>query len=78
MKKMKGLTLFLCLCLAMQMVAIPSAATESTDPTQSNQVTMPAQSVVSSQTAAQVPFGMACIQNGCRTIEGMMPLAGSV
>lgn len=77
MKKMKGLTLFLCLCLAMQMVAIPSAATESTDPTQSNQVTMPAQSVVSSQTAAQVPFGMACIQNGCRTIEGMMPLAGS-
>lgn len=70
MKKIKFLSLFLTLCLALQCMAAPvlaadaepiaatTAAAESTEPT-------------------EPPFGTVSIQEGCRTIEGMVPLGGN-
>jgi D-alanyl-D-alanine carboxypeptidase len=71
MKKIKLLSLILSLVLLLQCAAVPVQATEipNTDPvvTESLEPSMP----------AQLPFGSVCIQEGCRTIEAMRPLAGS-
>ncbi len=70
MKKFKFLSLLLCLCLLFQAAALPAYATEvaPTESTADPMLTLPA--------AAEPEFGTVCIQNGCRTIEGMVPLAG--
>lgn len=71
MKKFKRLSLLLSLILLLQCAFVPVQATEipNTDPviTESQEPGMP----------AQLPFGSVCIQEGCRTIEAMRPLAGS-
>ena len=71
MKKIKLLSLILSLVLLLQCAAVPVQATEipNTDPviTESQEPSVP----------AQLPFGSVCIQEGCRTIEAMRPLAGS-
>ena len=72
MKKMKCLSLLLAALLLTQSVLVPAAAEAETT------LTEPA---ATEQTAAvqleELPFGTVCIQKGCRTINGMMPLAGS-
>ena len=73
MKIMKGLSLLLCLVLLTQCLLLPAAATQATE-------TMPTeelQSVPMETVAAAPEFGTVCIQNGCRTINGMVPLGGS-
>lgn len=68
MKKMKRLSLLLCLILLLQCVLTPVSATEVTEAqTAEPAVTQP----------AKIPFGSVCIQEGCRTIDGMRPLGGS-
>ena len=72
MKKLKCISLILSALLFMQCVLVPvSAETEPTqlDPAQTEQSLMP-------QTE-ELPFGTVCVQKGCRTINGMAPLAGS-
>lgn len=68
MKKIAHLSLLLCLCLLVQSFCLPAAAleTEATDP-------------FAALNAAnqKLEFGQVCVQNGCRTIEGMVPLGGS-
>lgn len=93
MKKRAAISLLLCLCVLLSCLALPVSAlpfsltepveqTEETtvpptDPAQSGdaQTTMPESELTSS--AARLPFGRASIQMGCRTLDGMMPLAGS-
>jgi len=68
MKNNKLLSLILALLLTAQCLLLPVSATElaNTEPA----MTEPAQPV-------EIPFGMVCVQRGCRTIEGMSPLGGS-
>lgn len=65
MKKIVCLCLMMCLLL--QCLTLPGAATEATDPSQ------PAET----QPAADAAFGSTPISSGCRTINGMNPLGGS-
>lgn len=72
MKKVKFLSLMLSVLLLAQSVFIPVAAeaeTMQTEPTETEQV-------LTVQTE-NLPFGTVCIQKGCRTINGMAPLAGA-
>lgn len=72
MKKVKFLSLMLSLLLLAQSIFIPVAAeaeTMQTEPTETEQV-LPVQT-------ENLPFGTVCIQKGCRTINGMAPLAGT-
>lgn len=70
MKKMKHLSLFLCLCLLMQCILMPAAAAETTEVTEETQASV-------AETTASLEFGTVSIKQGCRTIEGMVPLGGS-
>ena len=68
MKKLRLLSLLLCAALLFQM-AVPASAAETVASTQETQT--------AEQQTAQIPFGRVCIDNGCRTLNGMRPLAGS-
>lgn len=74
MKKFRYISILLCTCLFLQCCLLPAYAVETTQtpPVTENSVTQPV-----AQEAADVPFGSLCIQNGCRTIEGMAPLGGN-
>ena len=76
MKKIDFLSILLCLSVLLQCLLVPAAATalEQTEMTESGfrseEVIVPA--------ATEAPaFGTVCIQKGCRTINGQIPLAGS-
>lgn len=71
MKKFRYLSISLCVVLLIQCLILPAAAAEVSIP-QETSASQPA-----GQGTAELPFGMASIQQGCRTINGMMPLAGS-
>lgn len=77
MKKIKHLSLFLCLVLLMQCTVLPAAATEA--PVETTQAALETFSPAEIQSAEneEIPFGMVGVQKGCRTIEGMVPLGGS-
>ena len=68
MKKLRLLSLLLCVALLCQTAILASAA----ETVASTQETQPVE-----QQTAQIPFGQVCIENGCRTLNGMRPLAGS-
>lgn len=78
MKKFAVLSLFLCAALLMQCFAVPAAALAEPDttPVSAIESTGAAEETVPPQ-VSQIPFGQVSILNGCRTIEGMSPLAGS-
>ena len=68
MKKIKIFSILLSLilivsCFPQYAFAAETETQEETEPT-----TIP---------VSEMPFGTVCIQNGCHTIEGMKPLAGS-
>lgn len=70
---MKKIAYLLCLVILLQCCILPAAATDAASNTDEDQT---------ETTAATVPqttlsFGNVCIQNGCRTIEGKIPLGGS-
>lgn len=72
MKKVKFLSLMLSVLLLAQSIFIPVAAEAETmqmEPTETEQM-------LTVQTE-NLPFGTVCIQKGCRTINGMAPLAGT-
>ena len=77
MKKSKRLSLILlCASLLLQVILLPASATETTTQTTVPQTTQATQPVVT-PTTAEAEFGTVCVLNGCRTIEGMVPLAGT-
>lgn len=69
MKKFKYLSLLLCMTLLMQCVLMPVSAADISSQT-AEETTVQTQ-------PAEPEFGQVCIQKGCRTIEGMVPLGGS-
>lgn len=70
MKKRKLLSLLLCLSLLFQPLPLTARAEETAAPTESAGTEENLQ-------ATEPAFGQVCVQNGCHTIEGMVPLAGS-
>lgn len=77
MKKLKRLSLFLlCLALMVQLLALPASADETTQAAPETEPVATQTPVITSQ-STEAAFGTVCIQNGCRTIEGMVPLGGS-
>lgn len=73
MKKIRCFSLMLSLLLAVQCFPFAAVATETTLP-----ATEPiaAEEIVPAATE-ELAFGTVCIQKGCRTINGMVPLGGS-
>ena len=69
MRNLRYISLLLCLCLLVQSVPVPAFAAETSETT--------AASEAATQETTQIPFGRVCIDNGCRTINGLRPLAGS-
>lgn len=68
MKKIKWLSLLLCLSLLLQCLTLPALAAETT------------QEAVTEEpipTVTEPPFGTVCVNNGCRTIDGMVPLGSN-
>jgi len=76
MKKNKFLSVVLCLSFFLQCLLIPVSATgiEQTIPLDD---TLTAESLPVPMETEDPAFGMVSIQKGCRTINGMSPLAGS-
>lgn len=72
MKKIKRLSLLLCLTLLLQSFGLPVMAAETTEPQTVTETMAPA--VLELE---EIPFGQVCVQKGCRTIEGMIPVGGS-
>ena len=72
MKKIKHLSLLLCLTILLQCLAMPAMAAETTQPQIPEETTAP-----DSQAVEELAFGTVCVQKGCRTIEGMEPVGGS-
>lgn len=71
MKKCKIISLFLALALALSCLSIPAMAEEDTTaPQDATEATV-------QETQAKAVFGTVCINEGCRTINGMKPLGGS-
>ncbi len=83
MKKQTGLSLVLSLVLLLNTLVLPASAmpveVPETIPSAVETVAsqQPGQDVDLTSSAAHLPFGRASIQMGCRTIDGMKPLAGS-
>ncbi len=72
MKKCKILSLLLTITLMMQCLCLPAAASEATQPAQA-----PTYAPETIPPVTEPEFGQVCVQKGCRTIDGMIPLAGS-
>ena len=77
MKKIAILSLTMCLILLLQCTVIPVLATEATESTVTPTDVGGETATEATKSSSSLPFGSVCIQNGCRTIEGMVPLAGS-
>lgn len=71
MKKIKCFSLLLSLLMLLSCI-VPAAATEVT--TQDNTIAVVPQTLPQEE---ELTFGTVCIKNGCRTINGLMPLGGS-
>ena len=65
MKKYKLHIVLLCIVLLFQCISVPAFASQTEESTATQETTEPP------------IFGTACITNGCRTIEGMVPLSGN-
>lgn len=78
MKKIKNLCLMLCLILLLQITGIPAFAAEETDPSETiMETTSEPEETVDPADIPEVEFGSASVSNGCRTINGMNPMAGA-
>lgn len=76
MKKFTFLSLLLCIAMLLQGIALPVLAV----PVEISQETAAEETIETTpgfNAVSEIPFGSVCIQNGCRTIEGMVPLGGS-
>lgn len=79
MKKIKYLCLLISLILIFQSAGVPALAAEETDPsaTLTEATTEASEETVALSDIPEVEFGSASVSNGCRTINGMNPMAGS-
>jgi len=81
MKKIRLLSLFMALLLSFQPVCAPAQAAQTTEAPQTTGTATQPQGPVAMEepvpTTAELSFGQVCVQNGCRTIEAMVPLAGT-
>ena len=79
MKNFKRLFLgSLCTLLLVQALALPAAGTEATTQPTTEATVQPTGGVVAvPEAASESEFGTVCVNSGCRTIDGMIPLAGS-
>ena len=79
MKKRSTCSLILCITLLLQMVILPAGAVPVEVPqtvaVEETTETEPLDSFL--KNTSTLPFGQLSIQQGCRTIEGLQPLAGS-
>lgn len=73
MKKLSWLCLALCMVLMMQLICIPAVAAEM----ETEQATLPVMDEIISGLVPEVTFGTASVNNGCRTLEGQVPLGGN-
>ena len=73
MKKIRIVSLVLCLLLLLQCTPFSVYADETTEPTEAPTV----QQTVPYEEPPEVDYGGAPISNGCRTINGMTPLGGT-
>lgn len=73
MKKTKWLTLLLCLILVLQCMILPVSAEETGETEETLPLADSNGTIASDQKAV---FGTVSIQNGCRTINGLVPLGG--
>ena len=74
MKKSGLLSIFLSLLLMLQLLTLPVLAVE-TDPS-ATETQPPAETQTNPIPETNVSFGSVCIANGCRTVDGMVPLIG--
>ena len=70
MKKRNYFSMILCLAIVLQCLLLPVAATSEPTTADNTSPDIPTQT-------EPPAFGTVAIQNGCRTINGMIPLAGS-
>lgn len=77
MKKIAFLCYLLCFALLMQCTILPASAQAIPVETESTAGTEETQGETVTTTTTALPFGQSCIQKGCRTLEGMVPLDGS-
>lgn len=77
MKKLKYLCLLLCLSVLLQCMTLPAMAEETTENPETEATTEATEPYIPMDAIPEVEFGSASITNGCRTINGMTPLAGS-
>ena len=76
MKKNNYLPVLLCLSILIQCLLLPVSATAVTPSDPSENSFSEAFEMMPTETE-QPAFGTVCIQKGCRTINGLIPLAGS-
>ncbi len=77
MKKIRFLSLLLCLLVLLQCAPIAAFATQTTETTESTLPSTEPEETVPYEAPPEVEFGGAPISNGCRTINGQAPLGGS-
>ena len=78
MKKYRCFLLLLCAILLLQSAVLPvQALPVEVTPETVPQETVPVFTTPGFTAVTDIPFGSVCIQSGCRTIEGMVPLGGS-
>lgn len=73
MKKNILIALLLCMALLFQLTALPISAEAADDPTSQTEPS----AALTNPSATPGQFGSESILNGCRTIEGQVPLSGS-
>lgn len=77
MKKIRMICLLLSMVLLFQCAVVSARATETTEPTETVEPTAAQEATEPNVQIPSVSFGSASITNGCRTINGMTPLAGT-
>jgi len=78
MKKTNNLCLLLILILLFQLICVPVFAAETTDPSVPETEAIAAmEDAIDPSEIPEVEFGSASVNNGCRTINGINPMAGS-
>ncbi|MBR5125496.1 MAG: D-alanyl-D-alanine carboxypeptidase [Oscillospiraceae bacterium] len=84
MKKTRWISLLLCLCMVLQSFGLTSSAFQEVPQTvyqevpqtESQEETVPGQTKADPFAMPDLPFGEKSIKRGCRTLDGMQPLAG--
>lgn len=77
MKKLSWLSLLLCMVMLMQLLWLPTFATESETTAETEAETLPVMDESASLAVPEVAFGTASVTNGCRTLEAQMALGGN-